>query len=459
MVNPGSVLDRWLRSLGGQVLAVRDGVGGWGRYRQEFLQTCTKSPASLTQSVGMKLNRIVRHAGEGSPYYRTAWKGLQLPPVGKFATEDLELLPLINKETLRARSRELVSDGLSSSELIESYTGGTTGIQTKIYMDPKCRINRIGRQWGVLQRCGYRPGMRRALIWGVESDLLPKNIGASLKLAFRHYAASDEVLCCTVMNDDLMREYYARLRRFRPEVIYGYPTAVARFAAFILREGLASIAVSSIIVTAERLIDDDRALIREVFGGDVFNIYCTREHGCMAFECGAHRGLHVDAESIHVEIVRDGKVLPRGQSGEIVVTDLCNYGMPLIRYRTGDLGALSPEPCPCGLGLPLLSSLDGRSTDSLVRPDGSVVVGLMLSDLFMGEPSIRAAQFVQERLESVDVLLETTNGFSQDVASRCRAEVQTLMGPDVIVSIRPVAAINRNPTSGKIQEVICRIGR
>jgi len=445
--------------LAGRAFAIRDGVGGWGRYRKEFLESCGKSPAVLKEAVAAKLDKIVRHAGEGSAYYRRAWSNLQLPPVGKFATEDLKRLPLINKETLRAHAEELLSDQFSSGQLIESYTGGTTGIQTRIFMDPECRINRIGRQWGVLQRCGYRPGMRRALIWGVESDLLPRTVAASLKSAVRHYAAGDEVLCCTVMNDVLMREYYSRVTRFRPAVIYGYPTAVARFAAFILRERLAPVTVSSVIVTAERLTDDDRALIRGVFGGDIFNIYCTREHGCMAFECELHRGLHVDAESAHVEIVRDGQVVPNGHSGEIVVTDLCNYGMPLIRYRTGDLGVLSAEPCPCGLSLPLLSSLDGRATDSLVRPDGSVVVGLMLSDLFLGEPSIRAAQFVQERLDSVEVFLETTTGFSVDVESRCTAEVQALMGPEVNIVVRPVATIHRNPTSGKLQEVICRISQ
>jgi len=459
MWHPGSVVDRPLRSLAARVFAIRDGVSGWGRYRQEFLDSCSRSPAALQQTVAARLERIVRHAGELSPWYRSAWRLLQLPPIGDFVAGDLQRLPLINKETLRAHAAAMVSEVYSPEKLIESYTGGTTGIQTKIFMDPECRINRIGRQWGILQRYGYRPGMRRALVWGVESDLLPPRGAAALKRSMRQYAASDEVLCCTVMNDELLADYYTRLKRFRPEVMYGYPTAVARFADFILRERLTPPAVRSIIVTAERLTDEHRVLIRRVFGGEVFDMYCTREYGCMAFECEQHRGLHVDAESIHVEIVRDGQVLPPGEMGEIVVTDLCNYGMPFIRSRTGDLGTLSPEPCPCGLSLPLLSSLDGRATDSLVRPDGSVVVGLMLSDLFMHESGIRAAQFIQDRPDRVKVLIETTPDFSAQVEARCRAEVEALMGSEVTVVLIPVATIKRNPTSGKLQEVICRIAR
>ena len=452
-------IDRSLRSLGARAFAIRDRVGGWGRYQQEFIETCRKSSGALKESVAARIERIVRHAGAHSPYYRSAWSRSQLPTAGNFGPEDLQRLPLINKEAIRAHRTELASEVFRPEQLIESYTGGTTGTQTKIFMNPDCRIERIGRQWGVLQRCGYQPGIRRALVWGVEADLLPQNSAAFFKSAIRRYAAGDEVLCCTVMNDDSMGEYYARVARFRPEVIYGYPTAIARFAAFILRKGLAPVAVRSVIVTAERLTDEDRTLIRQVFGSEVFNIYCSREHGCMAFECEQHRGLHVDAESVHVEIVRNGHALPPGQPGEIVVTDLCNYGMPFIRSRTGDLGTLSAEPCPCGLNLPLLTSLDGRETDSLVRPDGSVVAGLMLSDLFMDEPSIRAAQFVQERPDSVDVLLETTTGLSPEVAARCTAEVQALMGPEITVIFKPVATIERNPTSGKLQEVICRIPR
>jgi phenylacetate-CoA ligase len=459
MLNPATNFDSSLRSIAAAIFDARDGLRGWKPFREEFLETCRKDPAALATSVATKLDRIVRHAYESSPYYRSAWNQMSLPKAGEFTGVDLPWLPLISKDTIRTHRTQLISRAVLPEQLVESYTGGTTGTQTKIFMDKECKINRIGRQWGVLQRCGYCPGIRRALVWGVESDLLPRSAAATLKIALRRYAASDEVLCCTVMSDESMRDYYERIKQFRPAVMYGYPTAVARLAAFIVKECLAPVLFRSIIVTAERLTVEHRSLIRQVFGGQVFNLYCMREYGCMGFECEQHRGLHIDAESIHVEIVRDGKVLQPGQVGEIVVTDLCNFGMPLIRSRTGDLGTLSAERCPCGLSLPLLSSLDGRETGSLLRPDGSVVTGLMLSDLFMEEPAIRAAQFVQERADQVEVLLETAYALSAEVEKRCIAEVRALMGPEVTILLTPVAEIERNPISGKLQEVICRIHR
>lgn len=373
--------------------------------------------------------------------------------------DDLQELPFLTKDIVKERKSSLVSERFRSDDLDLDYTGGTTGTQTSFYRDHGCTVSRVGRQWGILELCGYRPGTRRALVWGVHSDLAATGTHRSFKQWFREFASNQESLCCTVMNEKVMADYYQRLHGFRPDVLYGYPSAMIQFGRFIQAQDLEPIRVKTIISTAERLTAARRTFLQKAFGGEVFNLYCTRDYGCIGFECEKHEGFHIDTESVFLEIINDGCRAAPGESGEITITDLLNHGMPFIRSRTGDMGALSPKPCECGCPLPLLKGLDGRATDLLYRPDGSIVAGLMMTDLFMDMPSIRFAQFVQENVRELDVFLVVTSEFSNEVEKEAIRQIRELIGWDTAIHIKRVPEIARNPRSGKYQEVICKIGR
>ncbi len=457
---PGVIkrIDRLLRAFAHDILDRRDGISGWKPHRAAFLASARKDARTLWRDVQARLRRIIAHAYETSPYYREQWRAIGFVPSPDFGLEDLQHLPFLTKDIIRERKSELVSGRFRPEELDLSYTGGTTGAQTSFYLDHACTVSRVGRQWGILELCGYRPGMRRGLVWGVHSDLPPDG-ARSLKQRFRHYASSQEVLCCTVMNEPAMAEYHGRLRRLRPDVLYGYPSALVELGRFISERGLQPIRVDTIITTAERLTPAQRQFLQDVFGGEVFNLYCTREYGCIGFECNRHQGLHIDTESVLVEITRDGRRVGPGEPGEITITDLCNYGMPFIRSRTGDMGALAAEPCACGSALPLLQGLDGRETDMIYRPDGSRVAGLMLTDLFMDMPPIRQVQFVQEKLDELDVLVVATAELTPEVREEAIRQVREIVGEEMTVRIRRVAEIPRNERSGKYREVICKLPR
>lgn len=450
-------LDRLARSLAHDILCRRDKQSGWKLYRKAFLESISTERESLARDTEAKLRNLLIHAHETSPYYRMAWESIGFRPSVGFKSDDLQQLSFLTKDIIREQKALLVSKRFQRHELDISSTGGTTGTQTSFYMNHACMISRVGRQRGILELCGYRVGMRRALVWGVHSDLPPQNVRGNFKQRFRRYASNQETLCCTVMNDQMMMDYHARLLRFRPEVLYGYPSALAQLGRFIHDRGLEPILVNTIITTAERLSDANRRQLNRLFGAEVFNLYCTREHGCIGFECERHRGLHIDTGNIHMEIIKDGQRVEPGQPGEIVITDLLNYGMPFIRSRTGDMGMYSQQPCDCGSPLPLLKELHGRSSDLVYRPDGSVVPGLMLTDLFTDLPSIRFAQFVQENVKRLDVLLVVTEAFSEQVQTEVVRQVREIMGNKIEIRIKLVNDISRNPRSGKIEELICKV--
>ena len=457
-----SVIDqtgRALRSAAYDVVCRRDGLSGWRSHRQAFLDSTKLDPASLGAAVDAALRRVVAHAHESSPYYRRIFDRAGVRPAQWDRGRDFPLLPFLTKDLLREHKSAMISERFRVEDLLQSYTGGTTGAQTAFYLDRGCRNARHGRQWGMLELCGYSPGTRRALVWGVDDDLMPVGQRDGFKQWFRRFASSQEVLNCSHIDPQTMRTYHDRLLRFRPSVMYGYPSALMELGQFIDEQSLERIAVRRIITTAERLSPLYRRTLRDMFQAEVFDLYATRDYGCIGFECGQHQGFHIDVGNVFVEIVDDGRAVAPGETGEIVVTDLLNYGMPMIRSRSGDLGSLAPERCPCGSPLPLLQGLDGRESDVVFRADGTMVPGLILTDFCADIESIRLVQFVQKTLERIDVLVVATDKFTDQARAEISRHVRQVMGERTAVHVERVEELDRNPRSGKLREILCTIDR
>jgi len=209
-----------------------------------------------------------------------------------------------------------------------------------------------------------------------------------------------------------MVEYANRIRQFRPVLLTSYPTPLERFAEFCREENLSFDGLKAIVCSAETLHPAQRQTIEGSFGVPVFNSYGSREFSDIAQECAAHNGLHVCIDRLFLEVLRDdGRPCVPGEVGELVITDLDNYVMPFIRYRTGDLGSLSPLPCPCGRGLPLLESIEGRVFDLIDLPSGGTISGTFWTLLTRhASRDIVKFQVVQERVNEICLDLVVKGG-------------------------------------------------
>ena len=194
-------------------------------------------------------------------------------------------------------------------------------------------------------------------------------------------------------------------------------------------------------VTSERLYDDQRATITRVFGCPVANGYGGRDAGFIAHECPSG-GMHLTAEDLIVEIVDgDGRVLPAGQAGEIVVTHLATRDFPFIRYRTGDIAVLDDRRCACGRGLPMLREIQGRSTDFVVAADGTVMHGLALIYILRDLPGVAGFKIVQHDTAHTEVLLRPNEAFDAAQSTRIEKGFRQRLGADVKVSVTLVDEI------------------
>ena len=211
-----------------------------------------------------------------------------------------------------------------------------------------------------------------------------------------------------------LADFHALLLRYRPRVLQAYARSILLFARYLEGRGLRPYRPHSIVTSAEGLEASERTLVERVFGCPIFNRYGCREVSVIASECAVHQGLHVMAEGLYVEIVNGARPARPGEVGSILVTDLLNHAMPLIRYRIGDMGSWQAGTCPCGRSLPRLHSVQGRVTDFLVGSDGRLVSGVFLATYVVAQrPSLGQVQMQQDKAGEVVYRIRPGRDFCQ----------------------------------------------
>ncbi len=195
------------------------------------------------------------------------------------------------------------------------------------------------------------------------------------------------------------------MARTRPDVIVAYTGALYAFALMLEARGWQPWSPAAVVVGAEKLHGFQREAIERVFKAPVFETYGSREFMLLGAECPEHDGLHLTAENQLIEILDDhGQPVAPGQEGNVVVTDLTNFGMPFIRYANGDLAiAETGGNCRCGRGLGRLHSITGRRLDVLSTPDGHRLPGEFFPHMFKELPGVRRFQVVQDVPEAITV--------------------------------------------------------
>lgn len=445
-------LERYARNLLQRIFYARDGHRQINRYRKEALSDLHSQVNK--NEILEALKELLTHAYNETTYYRKRWDEAGFNPAGFKDLRDLSAIPFVTKDVIQHNKESMVA-GSYRKRLKSSRTGGSSGNPVTFYLDKTCADMRMGRQAGILEFCGYQPGDRCGLLWGAHFDL-NLSLASGIKNKLREFAAGKRTLCCTVMEEDKMAFFHGRLLAFRPKILYGYPNALSEFAAFIERRNLPPIHVERVFCTAEALTMRRRKQLNEAFRGEVYNLYCTREHGCMGFECKEHDGFHLDSRSVFVETI-NLRETGAGLVGDIVVTDLLNYGMPLIRNRIGDVGLLSEEPCACGCSLPLLKHFSGRESDFLYKKDGTPVAGLMLLDLLGDVGEVEWIQMVQESIATIDIFLVVNEGYNESIGGQFTRQLNELFDGQTAFRLHVVDQIPRNGNSGKFSEVICRL--
>jgi phenylacetate-CoA ligase len=423
-------------------------------YARRYERMQFYSPEQLAEYRLDCLRELVAHAMRSCAFYRERFEEAGLDdPAEIRSLADLGRLPTLSKEAVRERWEELTVPDPSGAPLREKRTSGSTGVPLRIWVNEDGMQHKAALTWRHNAWAGYRVGDLVGLVWGDIGE--PTSLKEKLRRAFLDRV---EVLDSQKMDDTRMAAFTAAVRRRRIRTLVGHAQPLCAYAAYVLERGIEDLPVRAVIPTAMVLHPGQRRLLEQAFSAEVFERYGSEETSIIASECSAHRGMHIAAEGLMVEFVKEGRAAEPGEEGEIVVTDLVNYGMPLIRYEIGDVGVPAAEACPCGRGLPVLERVHGRVADSIVTPEGRMVSGISITDHIVEVEGIRQVQIVQESVDELVFRIVRDGRFSEGSEAALRGHCRRIFGDRMRVRCDYVDEIAMGPR-GKYRLCVSHLGQ
>lgn len=406
-------------------------------------------PQALLDHQWRELEALLRHSAARVAWYRDWFSDNKLSVDEVVRSRDLTLLPLSNKPLFHSQPGRFLAEPMPKSSFMKA-TGGTTGLPLRFMLDPhsdhwRQAMSRRGYSWA-----GVVPGRNQVHVW--SHDLVPLSPKAALKrdvhriVQRQHHIKYYKTLTPTDMDKAL-----ATIHRIGPDCIVAYTSAAESLGARAQETGWKPRRpLVSVLTGAEALFDHQREKIEAGFGCPAFETYGSREFMLIAAECEAHQGLHISAENLMVEIIKDGKPAAPGEVGEVVITDLHNFAHPFIRYQTGDMTSLVNDgQCACGRGLPRLAPVEGRVTDMIRTPDGGKLSGIFSLHLLKDFEAIERFQIEQDRIDHVIIRVVLAAPLAQDDRDYILNSFREML-PGVEPEFEEVDQVKVDP-SGKIR--------
>jgi phenylacetate-CoA ligase len=401
-----------------------------------------------------KLKKLLIHSQENIPYYRKVFSEAGIDVRNINTLEDLRKIPILTKADIRKNQSYLFAENIDRKSLKKDSSGGSTGENVIFYHDKNCRSNYLGVTERNHDWCGVDTGELEVMIWGSAFDL---NTAAKWSGKFKSILKNVKYISSYQMKSDTLNYFIDNLRKWKPPLITGYASALEVFARYIIDNNITDIKPKAVISSAEMLFPHQRQLIEKAFGCKCHNRYGCREFGTIAQECSCG-SMHVNMERVCVETIPEDDCPEGYKPGELLVTDLDNFGFPMIRYRIGDMAKYADPniTCECGRGLAILSEVQGRTFDLIRTVSGRSLPGTFWTILTRSVPGINQFQIVQKSLTYIVINLKTNDLFPADCAESLKNTVKEYCGSETQVDINIVDDIAPGP-SGKFRFVISEI--
>lgn len=425
-----------------------------------------------------RLTALVAFARAHSRFYAQKYRGLpesitdarQLPPITKLELmehfDEVVTDPDVRKTGLEAF---LADQSTIGQAYLDHYmvwtTSGTTGTPG-IFLEDKAwdtvitavNLTRIGLEW-------YTPEVIRGMLkrGGMTAAVFAGNghfLGVSMIERQRRSRASRARSMHLIPVTLPIPEIVQRLNELQPAMFSGYASALALLAQEQL-SGRLKIQPSIVVSSAEPLSDENRVLIQQAFGIPPRNNYSCSEGGVMGYEC-RQGNMHLNTDWVLFEPVDENyQPVTTGQfSSRVLITNLANRVMPIIRYELGDRVSLDPRPCSCGITLPVVN-VEGR-TDEILRfesANGQIipVLPLALWAIIKETPGVLRFQAIQTTPQALKIRLEAKQaGNDAETWDKVEARVREYLqkqGLGNVTILRATEAPMRDPKSGKFRNV------
>jgi phenylacetate-CoA ligase len=405
------------------------------------------SRADIERHQLARVQQLVADAYARFPFYRERFDRAGVHPDDIKSLSDVARLPWMSRADLGTLAVQVPFTQRFFSTL--KVTGGSTAEPAVVYKNRTATCREDAAMWLGLSWWGISPGDRQGRFWGT-----PRKSSARWKMALIDFVMNRKRASAMNFDDERLVEYFHLLRKFRPSYFYGYPSMLIKFTESLLRKGIqpARFGLKAIVTTAEPIQPGQIRFLEEQYRCHHVNDYGSSELGPIAYLC-PHGAMHITSQNLYAEVVdRSGAALPPDTTGELVITDLNNSAMPLIRYRTGDFTSIRDAACGCGRSAPILSEILGRELNLLQATDGTYVHGgyifYIIEEMLAKGHGRLQVQVVQDGRDHLDVFA-VNDPPDQTRIAMFVDQLRLRLGQEMRIDVHSVPELQRE-RSGKL---------
>jgi phenylacetate-CoA ligase len=370
------------------------------------------------------------------PFYREFFRKNNLSPDDFKRFDDVKILPVIEKHDIRDNPGMFFNEKTNKETCLRSYTSGSTGEPFASYFDRRTWIRK--RYLSKLRArfaCGMRPGEKVA-IFTTE----PPEKNALLNNG--HFVRNLFLKTVYFSVFDNLEKVLKHLVEFKPHNIYGPPGYFFRLAQAATHKQLTTPYLKRIYTSSEFQGESALQFIRDVFQAEIFDVYGSTEFKEVAWECDTHQGYHINEDEVLCEIINGDAPVTTGEVGEIVLTDLRNRAMPLIRYRIKDRGRMIDKKCSCGRTFSLMQPVAGRASEYILLPDGQQVSPYLFTTSIERCKGLLQYQFVQTAQRDLVVKVILDEGAGPEIVFKIEAIVKSITKGSMNIKVEQAQKIS-----------------
>ena len=406
-----------------------------------------------------KFINIVEHAYLNVPYYHELFNNIKLKPVDIKSFDDAYKIPILTKQMARDNFDKLLWPDRDKKRLKIGKTGGTTGVPLQIVENVQTRSFTWGSYYRWYNWIGVELGDPVLTFWGTPT-VLSQPISNKIKKSLRQFIQNTQSINSFNMNQDNMSAVLNELNNFKPKLIKGYLSALLQFAQYIEEKQMSVYQPLAISSTTETLLKPYKNYLEKIFNTKMYDQYGCGECCGIAYECKSQQGLHITMEHVYLEILNIDNTNAFFNKGKIVLTDLDNYAMPFIRYENGDIARFSENKCSCGIEHPLLDSIEGRSSDTIVLKDGSKVHGVFFTDILNELKSLTLQkiyrfQVYQEKPGIIEFRIESNQTIDENYIEELNEAILRFFKEVKIIVVGKL----QNEANGKFKYIISNLSK
>jgi len=389
-----------------------------------------------------KIKKLLHHAYRNVPYYQKQFKKAGLNPEDVCGPEAFRKLPFLTKDDIRNNLSEMKARNIK--HFVADFTSGSTGTPLAFFKERSTSGYFLAAKYRGHKWHNLNIGEREIRIWG-----LPIDRKAKWREYIKNFILNRTLFVAFDISDEALLQHFRTCQRIQPKYIYGYPSALYRFARFLKENKLDAtmLNLKGIIFTSEVLYDFERELIESVFGCRIIEEYGACEAGVIAFEC-PQGAMHITMENVYLEILNEnGRPVAPGEVGEVIVTELNNCAMPFIRYRIGDMATYisEEEKCECGRSLPLIGKIIGRALDTAVTPEGKLVhahvFNFVIRNAIIHGADIKEFKIIQKNARLLLIKIVSPKNLDEEHRSYITAKITGFMGEGIEIEFEQVKNI------------------